>query len=408
MAAGQAHGDGIRRLLPVLVPALLVVTIPYVSAAAYGKGRLKLRAETSQDVHQRSSGFESLAECEVSYDTLYSQCRSTAAAAAPDAGSPGKTMPSADSLTGDEEGSSYKRKGKDPYVRPGVASGWASKAEGWDYRMHGDDWAHLGECSGPNQSPVDLPKYVGSRGQTKSLLWFDYFSDPGLQADTQAQLINDGHGISMDLRQHGMDFGFVKIADKEFQASEYTFHSPSEHLMDGASFPLELQIYNFDTAEKGSGETSASPVAISIFFREGESNPFLAGLRKATKGLAPSWTTDGKGVSMISGEFKEAFDLEHLIPKVDPAAIKSFYNYRGSLTQPPCTEGVDWWVLSRPIPAAREEIRFIRRAIFGSESMKYGNARNPMPLGNRSIIAGQADYQNVLKNGRRMWARDPE
>lgn len=387
---------------PLAVVLWALVAVSPCGATAHGRGRLKLQHQTSRGARQRSTGFDNLAQCEVAYDSLYGQCRNTALSTAPDAMGVGqKSDFGAGTLVHDEDGGSRKPGIASDYLAPEPGSGTPSTT-GWDYRTHGDDWEKFGECNGHNQSPVDLPKYVGGRGQTKSLLWFDYYSDPGLKATTTAKLMNDGHGVSMDLRENGMDFGYVKIGNQEFRASEYTFHAPSEHTMDGAAFPLELQIFNFNTAEA----LNDSPVGISIFFREGQSNPFLAALREAAKGVAPMWSVErgAASFSSISGKFKDAFDLEGIIPRIDPSKTTAFYNYRGSLTQPPCTEGVDWWVLSRPIPATREEIHFVRRAIYTSESMNYGNARSTMPLGNRTILAGQADFQHVMKNGRRMYA----
>merc|ERR1719321_2497309 len=111
----------------------------------------------------------------------------------------------------------------------------------------------------------------------------------------------------------------------------------------------------------------------------------------------PNWTTkDGTGVGLVKGIFPQAFDLEGVIPKGDVSREASFYNYQGSLTQPPCTGGVDWWVLSKPISASREEIRFIRKAIFMSESSRHGNARESQPLGNRKIFGASLDSSTQL------------
>mmetsp|Transcript_77120 Transcript_77120/g.200561 ORF Transcript_77120/g.200561 Transcript_77120/m.200561 type:complete len:449 (+) Transcript_77120:212-1558(+) len=276
------------------------------------------------------------------------------------------------------------------YKPPTGYSGVPSEKHGWDYRLHGDDWAGFGECGGSNQSPVDLPRYVGSRGQTKYLLWFDYYVDPSLNDTSIAQIINDGHGLRFDVQPNQIDLGFVKIGAKEYVASEYIFHAPSEHSMDGAVFPLELQIYN-DASDAGT-------VAIAIFFREGRSNPLLADLRTSMKDSGPTWTVKyGRGVGLVTGNFTAAFNLEALIPKGNAARERSFYNYKGSLTQPPCTTGVDWWVLSSPITASREEIRFVRSAIYGSRSTKHGNARATMPLGERTVTAGLVGFQHAVR-----------
>jgi carbonic anhydrase len=267
---------------------------------------------------------------------------------------------------------------------------------GWDYRHHGDDWVTLGECGGPNQSPIDLPRFVGGRGQTKYLLWFDYYLDPALTADTQEPLVNDGHDLRVSVRSEGVDLGFVKIGDRSYGVSDCVFHAPSEHSIDGAVFPLELQIYN--KAKDGDGI-----VAVSIFFREGESNPFLAAIMNSTGGHPPKWDEKaGPGSSMLSGRFPDAFDLHNVLPLTGASKEKTFYNYQGSLTQPPCTTGVDWWVLSVPVSATRDEIRFVRRGIFETRSTRHGNARGAAPLGARTIVVGLTGMQGPEKT----WHRD--
>merc|ERR1719262_1954346 len=126
--------------------------------------------------------------------------------------------------------------------------------------------------------------------------------------DKQANIVNDGHGIRYDVHANSVDFGFVKIGQQEYVASEYLFHAPSEHTVDGAVFPLELQIFN---REKEGGGV----VAIALFFREGPSNQFLKALLDATGGRGPVWHPDrGSGLSVISGQFPGAFDLEAVIP----------------------------------------------------------------------------------------------
>jgi len=277
---------------------------------------------------------------------------------------------------------------KKPYEPPEGITGIPSFKTGWDYKKHGEDWGKFGVCSGTVQSPIDLSKHVDTPGQTKYVLWFDYYQDPNLNISTKAALINDGHSVRYDVLTNGIDLGFVKIGNEEYEAIEYIFHAPSEHTIDGAVFPLELQVYNKEVEGEGM-------VAISILFREGGSNDFLLSLMNSVSSLAPRWSKDnGSSIANLTGAFPGAFDLEAIIPKGTAAGQKSFFNYEGSLTQPPCTEGVDWWVLSSPITATREEIRFIRRAIFASPSMRHGNARSTMPLGNRSIFTGLTGFQH--------------
>jgi len=365
-----------------------------LAVVAYGRNS-RLRQSSFTAPAHRFAGHD---ECEAAYDKLHEQC-----------------LPGAEGSGISKEPKYEKNQGKandGPVAQPAKAeaaepnyyppegrSGKPNAQNGWDYAKHGDDWSNFGQCAGPNQSPIDIAKYVDIQGQTKYLLWFDYYLDPDLKETSHAQLVNDGHSLRYDVRGNLVDLGFVKIAEQEYEAAEYMFHAPSEHSMDGAVFPLELQIYN--RAPDGKGI-----VAIAIFFREGQSNKFLAGLKDSMGEAGPSWSMHtGKTFAKVMGKFPYAFDLEAVIPKGDVSKEASFYNYQGSLTQPPCTAGVDWWVLSSPITATRDEIRFFRKAIFMSESMRHGNARSTQPLGDRRLFVGLTGFQHAIK-GHKMpeWA----
>merc|ERR1719201_864089 len=121
----------------------------------------------------------------------------------------------------------------------------------------------------------------------------------------------------------------------------------------------------------------------------------------STNNKGPVWDgREGTGTAFVKGAFPEAFDLEGVIPKGDVAREASFYNYQGSLTQPPCTGGVDWWVLSKPITASRDEIRWVHKSIFMSESTRHGNARETQPIGSRKIFVGLTGFQHDVRRPR--------
>jgi len=362
----------------VWLTQLHVAALPFLSGL--GSASLAWRRSSLKHGGARAAGFDDLPQCEVAYDRLLSQCSSQSALPRYR-----ESRGRSSDLVYDEDGTSASA------IKHGSARIPYRAPDNWDYKFHGDDWDKLGECGGPNQSPVDLTKYMDGQGQTKYLLWFDYYVDPHLRKGREAKLVNDGHGLRYDVRENGADLGFVKIGRQELPVSSYSFHAPSEHSLDGAIFPLELQVYHEAEGRDGI-------VAVAVFFREGKSNKLLKALMKSMHGAAPVWTSaSGESSGPISRRLRNAFNLEAIIPKGDPSRERSFYNYQGSLTQPPCTEGVDWWVLSTPITATREEIRFIRRALFGSTSMRHGNARSTMPLGNRTVFAALAGFQHAVK-----------
>lgn len=353
-----------------------------------------LRQARSSAPSQPSLSFDSLKSCQTGYEVLAEQCGKNHLYSSGSLSGTSSEGAHSNGLVDDMRGGSVIRtkSGKSKYGRSYYKAPTSDGFDmGWDYRTMGDDWGDMGECGGSQQSPIDLARYIDVQGQTKYLLWFDYYSDPSLNSSTVGHLVNDGHGVWYKNKPDGVDLGFVKIGREEYAASEYMFHAPSEHSMDGAVFPLELQIYH--QTENGTGT-----VAVAILFREGRSNPFLAALMSGTGGRAPAWkVSQGRASVPFSGDHPEAFDLEKIIPKGDAAKERPFYNYQGSLTQPPCTTGVDWWVLSEPITASKDELRFVRQGIFSSPSMRHGNARSTMPIEDRGIFVGLAGFQHAVK-----------
>jgi len=283
-----------------------------------------------------------------------------------------------------EVGAPEKKEAKPAYFPPVSGTGEPDKTKGWDYVEHGDDWGD--SCKGERQSPVDIVRYVDIGGQTKSVLWFDYYADP--KFDGTAELQNDGHSIFFD--QPHLDLGYVKIGNAEYEATDYVFHAPSEHTIDGQVYPLEMQIMH---------KAGDQVLAISILFKYGESNAFLAALETEAAEM-PKWTVEHHGAKVeLTSDNKDLFNLENVIPKskIHPGGDLTFYSYPGSLTSPPCTGGVDWWVSASPIDASTSEIKKIRDAIIGAEPTPRGNNRDTQELGDRKVLVGHTGFQHHIK-----------
>jgi len=277
-----------------------------------------------------------------------------------------------------------------PLYKPPNQNGVQDEEGGWDYLENGKNWPSM--CADTEgQSPVDISRDIDIEGQTKSILWFDYYADPDREKkQISSYLVNQGHGITFEPPED-LDLGYVKLYKSQYTCKEYTFHSPSEHTLDGARFPLEIQIMNKDN-------DSDQLLGVALFFREGKtSNKFIAALMEAA-GSAPRWNMASSAKS-VNASIRDAFDLNLLVPKSEqhPGGHLTFYNYEGSLTSPPCTKGVDWWVSAKPLTATKEEITYIQNAILESPSTKHGNNRETQPLNGRTIRVGMTNFQDAVK-----------
>ena len=123
------------------------------------------------------------------------------------------------------------------------------------------------------------------------------------------------------------------INDKEYKLTGIHFHSPSEHQLNGQYFDMEAHIYH----ETEEGELAV----IGLFIQSGKENQILAEM----------WDEIPKDGNEAARILKNPVDLQLLLPEQ-----KSVYQYVGSLTAPPCTEGVNWFILEQPIEMSDAQI----------------------------------------------------
>ena len=218
----------------------------------------------------------------------------------------------------------------------------------WGYEPHNGpevwgalDTAFIACATGGEQSPVDL-----TAGQAAELepVEFDY-------RRTRFAIENTGRTIQVNPDPgSGIVLNGLRSALVQFH-----FHHPSEHTFDGSRMALEMHLVH--RSDLG------SVTVVGILFREGQ----------ACEALAPVWKhlpPERSESKMAPGEL----DLASLLP-----AVRTTWRYRGSLTTPPCTEGVDWVVLTAPLSISKTQI-----AAFGA--IYPQNCRPVQPLGDRRLL----------------------
>ena len=152
----------------------------------------------------------------------------------------------------------------------------------------------------------------------------------------------------------------------KYDFKQMHFHTPSEHLVDGMTFPMEMHIVS--TTPLKDKNTIPSYLVIGILFKEGKNNKFLDEflnkIPKAEHTLAP----------VEIGAVK----LDDLLDSKELNDVKNFYHYPGSLTTPPYTQTVQWFVFKYIMEASPEQIEAIN-AIEGN------NARHIQGIFARSV-----------------------
>jgi len=240
----------------------------------------------------------------------------------------------------------------------------------YDYRVRGEDWA-VGQCgSRKRQSPIDLPQFVpGAPGALN-------FAYAPITEPFTVQ--NNGHAIAADLSGRG--YGGLTLDDSFFSLQSVIFHARSEHSVMHKRTPLEVHLLH----KRYDGDA----VAITAFRVESPTSP-----RVEFEGESPG-AGDAPADAMLS------FFTEGVLPspmhtvEIKPTELRpldwnawytgAFYAYDGSLTAPPCSENVQWFVRQQPLRASNDQVAALFHALF-QMSHDLGNARAPMPLMGRSV-----------------------
>ncbi|MFI9402911.1 carbonic anhydrase [Nocardia sp. NPDC052316] len=200
----------------------------------------------------------------------------------------------------------------------------AHAAPHWDYDAEGPDhWADLDHdyltCkSGHEQSPIDLPSHT--RLDPAEHITLDYGSVPTLR------LVDNGHTVQANL-QAGNGNRLV-VGAVPYELTQFHFHLPSEHTVDGSGTAMELHLVH---------KSSAGKLAVLGVLLEAVDAPSAFDEILLT---APT-TVDAETI------VETPTDLRALLP-----ADLDQFRYQGSLTTPPCSEGVSWTVLEHPVPVA--------------------------------------------------------
>lgn len=206
-----------------------------------------------------------------------------------------------------------------------TAGAAAESAHHWGYEGEGGPakWGELDPanqiCSiGVQQSPVDIRSTVSANLFPLQVQW----------ADTADTIINNGHTIQLNVAEGST----LKLGGATFKLVQFHFHRPSEHQIDGKSFPMEVHfVHRMDSGTLG---------VVGVLMQEGAANAAFA------KIVATMPQSEGPAVKADA-----AINPNALLP-----AKLGYYRYEGSLTTPPCSEVVDWMVLTDPITVAAEDV----------------------------------------------------
>lgn len=233
-----------------------------------------------------------------------------------------------------------------------IASGAyaASSHTHWGYSgaVGPANWATLSPefatcASGKNQSPIDIQK-----GYQAILDRVEFRYRAGAR-----DIVNNGHTIQVNFEPGSS----LVIGKHVYELKQMHFHTPSENRIEGQSFPMEAHLVHTDT--------QGNIAVVAVLFR------------------TAYWPNDVVGtlweqMPMKRGQkyrLQEQLSAEDLLP-----SSKHHYQFNGSLTTPPCSEGVTWILLKQPEDVTESQVEKLLQAV------KHANNRPVQPLNARIVV----------------------
>jgi carbonic anhydrase len=227
---------------------------------------------------------------------------------------------------------------------------------------HGDaDWHYAGPhgpthwnelssdfatCArGHEQSPIAIMSRRSEERDELGDLDFHYHPGP-------LRIINNGHTVQVP---SPADDEELVVGEQRWKLAQFHFHTPSEEQVDGTAYAMEMHFVHRNAA----GELAV----VAVLIRRGHDNPALH--------------TVLDNMPVAAGpehQVATELDLPALLPKA-----RGYWFYEGSLTTPPCSEHVHWYVLKQPIEASPAQVAQFRK-------LYPRNVRPIQPLHERHVL----------------------
>jgi len=204
------------------------------------------------------------------------------------------------------------------------------------------DHAYSACSEGQNQSPINLTDFIESDLKPIGI----HYEAGGKEVH------NNGHTIQVNFAPGSK----ISVDGQAFELKQYHFHAPSENHISGKSFPMEAHLVHANEA--------GNLAVAAVMFVEGETNPSIAGVWSYMPGIEGGRQNLPSGVS-----------AEGILP-----SNRDYYRFNGSLTTPPCSEGVEWLVMKEPAAVSKDQVeKFV-------QLMRHPNNRPLQLLNARQVL----------------------
>jgi carbonic anhydrase len=231
------------------------------------------------------------------------------------------------------------------------SSAFASGGEAhWTYSGHEGpgSWGSLSEeyavcSSGKNQSPINIANAIEAELQPVTV---NYQAAP-------LDVVNNGHTVKASYAPGST----ITVEGRTFKLLQVHFHSPSENAVDGKLFDMEAHFVHADD--------QGNLAVIGVMYNKGDANSALETI----------WNNMPEKAGEASKPAGVTLDANAMLP-----ANQDYYRFNGSLTTPPCSEGVLWMVMKNPVTASAEQIEKFKHI------MHHDNNRPLQPTNARPVL----------------------
>lgn len=205
-----------------------------------------------------------------------------------------------------------------------LSSGCAIQDTHWGYsgQQGAKNWTTLSPdyiaCSGKNQSPINLTGFIES---DLPPIQFNYESGGH-------EVLNNGHTVQVNYKKGS----HIKVEGQVFTLKQFHFHAPSENHINGRSYPLEAHLVHADK--------NGNLAVVAVMFIQGDAN----------NGLKNAWAMMPKHAG-DKHTLSKTINVNSILPN-----NREYYRFNGSLTTPPCSEGVHWLVMKNSATASKQQI----------------------------------------------------
>jgi carbonic anhydrase len=233
-----------------------------------------------------------------------------------------------------------------PRPPAGTTPHWSYEGDTGPEYWYALDSAYATARDGKAQSPIDIltAELIPDGDLVKPLIAY---------RKTPFKMENNGHTIELLPAAAG---NTIVLDGESYELQQFHFHAPSEHLFDGVSFAMELHLVHKDAR--------GNLAVIGMMITEGARNETL-----------------GEIFENLPGEIGGEGSLE---PKIDLAELftgsREMCRYDGSLTTPPCTEGVKWSISLEPVEMSPHQIEAFRALYRGNKRPVQNRYGRPVYL----------------------------